>query len=70
MKESDCVEWTTVCTFLFSLRLSTFFPSVVAGKPAEGWDEVAPIPASDFGSLLRVSGERFADGGVDLEWVE
>ena len=70
MKESDRVEWATVFTFLSGLSLSTLSLSIVAGKPVEDWDEVAPIPASDFRSLLRVGGERFADGGVDLEWVE
>jgi hypothetical protein len=48
--------------------------NVVAGKPDTGWDAITPITAADYSTMMRMSREWGAGGGVfggmDLEWAE
>jgi hypothetical protein len=56
----------------FSLR--SLHLNVVAGKPDTGWDTITPITAADYTTMMRMSREWGAGGGVfggmDLEWAE
>jgi hypothetical protein len=56
----------------FSLR--SLHLNVVAGKPDTGWDAITPITAADYTTMMRMSREWGAGGGVfggmDLEWAE
>lgn len=56
----------------FSLR--TLHLNVIAGKPDSGWDAITPIQAADYATMMRMSREWGAGGGVfggvDLDWAE
>ncbi|KAF2111697.1 hypothetical protein BDV96DRAFT_175509 [Lophiotrema nucula] len=74
--EFDRAEWSSLCTYLSTtLHLRTLTLNIIAGKPGnEGWDDVLPISAAQFGMLRNVKKEFGSSqrgiGGVDLEWVE
>jgi hypothetical protein len=50
--------------------LRTLMLNVIAGKPDNGWDDIAPIAAVDFSSMTRMRRDWGMFGGVDLEWAE
>jgi hypothetical protein len=56
----------------FSLR--SLHLNVIAGKPDTGWDNISPITAADYRTMMRMSREWGAGGGtfggMDLEWAE
>ncbi|KAF2712287.1 hypothetical protein K504DRAFT_426387 [Pleomassaria siparia CBS 279.74] len=71
-KEFDRAEWGNAFSFLSkNTCLQTISLDIVAGKPADGWEHVTPISASDFQVLKRVKKEWGTEVEcVYLEWVE
>ncbi|KAI8937261.1 hypothetical protein NX059_006470 [Plenodomus lindquistii] len=53
-------------------QLRTLHLNIIAGKPDSGWDNITPMTASDFSTMMRMRSEwgGGSPGGVDLEWVE
>ncbi|KAH7088280.1 hypothetical protein FB567DRAFT_334682 [Paraphoma chrysanthemicola] len=55
----------------FTLR--SLHLNIIGGKPDIGWDDIAPITAADYNTMVRMRNEwggGSAFGGVDLEWAE
>lgn len=69
---SSSTTSTSEPTTTLGFNLRTLHLNIVAGKPDLGWDDISPIAAADFNTMLRMRKEWGGGslGGVDLEWAE